>query len=62
MTVLKDFSLSLAVLVIMFTALVSEHVHNTQVIEEQHQEIYQKDTQIEDFRYQLGQCRVLVKE
>jgi hypothetical protein len=62
MTVLKDFSLSLAVLVIMFTALVSEHIHNTQVIEEQHQEIYQKDAQIDDFRYQLGQCRVLVKE
>ena len=57
---MKDFLFSIAVLIVLFTALISEHVHNTSIIEEQHNTIYQQESKIDDLKYQIGQCRLMV--
>jgi hypothetical protein len=55
-----DYGISIAVFIILFSALVAEHIHNTQVIEEQQNTIFQLNSQIDDLKYQVGECRLLV--
>jgi hypothetical protein len=62
MRTVTDFGISIAVFVVLFAALVSEHVHNTNIIDEQHNVIYQQESKIDDLKYQIGQCRLMVGE
>jgi hypothetical protein len=60
MRTVTDFGISVAVFIILFIALIAEHEHNTRIIEEQHDTIYQQDSKIDDLTHQVYQCRQLV--
>lgn len=59
MNKLTDFSISIAIFLVLFSALIAEHVSNNDTIDQQHNTIYQQNSQIEDLKYQIGQCRLL---
>lgn len=59
---MKDFLCSIVVVVIMFIVLAAEHTNNTLTIDEQHNIIYQQESQIDDLKYQVGQCRLLTEQ
>ena len=59
MSKLTDFGISVAVFIVMFLALATEHYINTKTIEEQHNTIYQQESKIDDLKYQIGQCHLL---
>ena len=62
MQTIKDNAISIVIFLVLFTALAIDHSNSLDIIEQQHNQIYQNESQIEDLKYQIGQCRLITPQ
>jgi len=60
MRIVNDYSISIMIFITMFVSFVITDLNNRQIIEQQHNTIYQQESKIDDLKYQIGQCRLMV--